>query len=48
MKLRYKPHTPRLKIVGHYMRELFRDELQESFNLCVMELNTPYRSLNIM
>ncbi len=27
MKLRYKPHTPRLKIVDHYIRELFRDEL---------------------
>jgi len=29
MKLRYKPHTPRLKIVDHYIRELFRDELPE-------------------
>jgi uncharacterized protein len=27
MKLRYKPHTPRLKIVDFYIRELFRDEL---------------------
>jgi uncharacterized protein len=27
MKLRYNPHTPRLKIVDHYIRELFRDEL---------------------
>ena len=27
MKLRYKPHTPRLKIVDQYIRELFRDEL---------------------
>jgi len=27
MRLRYKPHTPRLKIVDHYIRELFRDEL---------------------
>ena len=29
MKLRYKPHTPRLKIVDQYIRELFRDELPE-------------------
>jgi uncharacterized protein len=27
MKLKYKPHTPRLKIVDRYIRELFRDEL---------------------
>ena len=27
MKIKYKPHTPRLKIVDHYIRELFRDEL---------------------
>jgi predicted metal-dependent HD superfamily phosphohydrolase len=27
MKLKYKPHTPRLKIVDHYIRSLFRDEL---------------------
>ncbi len=27
MRLKYKPHTPRLKIVDHYIRELFRDEL---------------------
>jgi len=27
MELRYKPHTPRLKIVDNYIRELFRDEL---------------------
>ena len=27
MKLRYKPHTPRLKIVDRYIRDLFRDEL---------------------
>ena len=27
MKLKYKPHTPRLKIVNNYIRELFRDEL---------------------
>ena len=27
MKPKYKPHTPRLKIVDHYIRELFRDEL---------------------
>ena len=27
MNLRYKPHTPRLKIVDQYIRELFRDEL---------------------
>ena len=29
MKLRYKPHTPRLKIVDQYIRELFRDELPD-------------------
>src|SRR5210317_2103586 len=27
MKLRYKPHTPRLKIVDQYIKELFKDEL---------------------
>ena len=27
MKSRYKPHTPRLKILDQYIRELFRDEL---------------------
>ena len=29
MKLRYTPHTLRLKIVDHYIRELFRDELPD-------------------
>jgi hypothetical protein len=29
MKLEYKPHTPRLKIVDEYIRELFRDELPD-------------------
>ena len=29
MNLRYKPHTPRLKIVDQYIRELFRDELPD-------------------
>ena len=29
MKLRYKPHTPRLKIVDKYIRALFRDELPD-------------------
>jgi predicted metal-dependent HD superfamily phosphohydrolase len=29
MKLRYKPHTSRLKIVDQYIRELFRDELPD-------------------
>jgi len=29
MKLRYSPHTPRLKIVDQYVRELFRDELPD-------------------
>jgi uncharacterized protein len=29
MKLRYRPHTPRLKIVEQYIRELFRDELPD-------------------
>ncbi len=27
MELRYKPHTPRLKIVDHYIGKLFKDEL---------------------
>jgi predicted metal-dependent HD superfamily phosphohydrolase len=27
MKSKYKPHTPRLKIVDRYIRELFKDEL---------------------
>ena len=27
MKLKYKPHTDRLKIVARYVRDLFRDEL---------------------
>jgi predicted metal-dependent HD superfamily phosphohydrolase len=27
MKLKYKPHTPRLKIVDQYIRALFKDEL---------------------
>ena len=29
MKLRYRPHTPRLKIVDQYVKELFRDELPD-------------------
>ena len=29
MKIGYKPHTPRLKVVDLYIRELFRDELPE-------------------
>jgi len=29
MNLRYKPHTPRLKIVDQYISELFRDELPD-------------------
>jgi uncharacterized protein len=29
MKLKYAPHTPRLKIVDQYIRELFRDELPD-------------------
>lgn len=29
MKQGYKPHTPRLKVVDLYIRELFRDELPE-------------------
>jgi predicted metal-dependent HD superfamily phosphohydrolase len=29
MKMEYKPHTPRLKIVDEYIRELFRDELPD-------------------
>jgi predicted metal-dependent HD superfamily phosphohydrolase len=30
MKLEYKPHTPRLKIVDEYIRGLFRDELPDA------------------
>jgi len=30
MKLKYKPHTDRLKIVDQYIRELFRDELPKN------------------
>ena len=29
MKLKYKPHTSRLKIVDQYIRELFKDELPD-------------------
>jgi predicted metal-dependent HD superfamily phosphohydrolase len=29
MKPEYKPHTPRLKLVDEYIRELFRDELPD-------------------
>jgi predicted metal-dependent HD superfamily phosphohydrolase len=29
MVLKYKPHTPRLKIVDQYIRDLFRDELPD-------------------
>ena len=29
MKMEYKPHTPRLKIVDEYIRDLFRDELPD-------------------
>ena len=29
MKPRYKPHTPRLKLLDQYIRELFRDELPD-------------------
>ena len=29
MKLNYKPHTPRLKIVDEYIRDLFRNELPD-------------------
>ena len=29
MKLRYKPHTPRLKIVDQYISALFKDELPD-------------------
>jgi uncharacterized protein len=31
MKLRYTPHTPRLKMVDRYIKVLFRDELPEGF-----------------
>ena len=31
MKLKYIPHTPRLRIVDHYIRVLFRDELSDNF-----------------
>ena len=29
METKYKPHTPRLKMVDRYIRELFKDELPE-------------------
>ncbi|MBT8357960.1 MAG: HD domain-containing protein [Deltaproteobacteria bacterium] len=29
MKLKYKPHTPRLKIVDQYIRDLFKEELPD-------------------
>jgi predicted metal-dependent HD superfamily phosphohydrolase len=29
MNFKYKPHTPRLKIVDQYIRELFKDELPD-------------------
>jgi len=31
MKLRYTPHTHRLKMVDRYVRLLFRDELPDGF-----------------
>jgi predicted metal-dependent HD superfamily phosphohydrolase len=32
MELEYTPHTPRLKMVDQYIRELFRDELPAGIN----------------
>jgi predicted metal-dependent HD superfamily phosphohydrolase len=29
MEMEYKPHTPRLKVVDQYIRDLFRDELPD-------------------
>jgi predicted metal-dependent HD superfamily phosphohydrolase len=37
MKLRYKPHTPRLKKVDHYIRELLRDKLPERLKYHVVD-----------
>jgi len=37
MKLRYKPHTPRLKIVDDYIRELLRDKLPEGLKFHVVD-----------
>ena len=37
MKLRYKPHTPRLKKVDHYIRGLLRDELPEGLKFHIAD-----------
>jgi predicted metal-dependent HD superfamily phosphohydrolase len=37
MKLRCKPHTPRLKKVDHYIRELLRDKLPERLKYHVVD-----------
>ena len=42
MEPRYKPHTPRLKIVYNYIKELFRDELPDDlkFHIAKHTLHT--------
>jgi uncharacterized protein len=42
MEIRYKPHTPRLKIVYNYIKELFRDELPKDlrFHIAKHTLHT--------
>ena len=42
MEIRYKPHTPRLKIVYNYIKELFRDELPDDlrFHIAKHTLHT--------
>jgi uncharacterized protein len=37
VKLRYKPHTPRLKKVDHYIRGLLRDELPEGLKFHIAD-----------
>ena len=37
MKLRYKPHTPRLKKVDHYIRGLLRHELPEGLKFHIAD-----------
>ena len=42
MELRYRPHTPRLKIVYNFIKELFRDELPDDlkFHIAKHTLHT--------
>ena len=37
MKIRYNPHTPRLKKVDHYIRRLLRDELPEGLKFHIAD-----------